>query len=186
MTLESIENELWTLFAKAQQGDQGAYKRLLERMATLVRAYLRRRLTGQDGDVEDLVQDVLLAVHTKRHTYDTSQPLTAWMHAIARYKLIDFWRRVGRLNEQGLSDEDESALVGESSIDAFEAKRDLQAVMAQLSSQQREVIMLVKFQGISVAEAAVQLNMTESAVKVNTHRGLRKLASLLGRTYEHQ
>jgi len=132
MTLETIEFELWTLFEQSAQGDQQAYKQLLQRMATLIRTYLRRRLTRQEADVEDLVQEVLLAVHTKRHTYDVSQPITAWMHAITRYKLIDFWRRVGRLSEHGLSDEDATALVGESSIEVFEAHKDLEQVMSQL------------------------------------------------------
>lgn len=180
MTLETIESQLRALFGQSQQGDRQAYKKLLERMASLVRAYLRRRLTGQDADVEDLVQEVLLAVHTKRHTYNPNQPITAWMHAIARYKLIDFWRRVQRLGEHGLSAEDASALVGESSIEAFEAQRDLTAVMSQLSQAQQDVLTLVKLQGLGVAEAAQQLGMTESAVKVHTHRGIRKLASLLG------
>ena len=180
MTLETIEFELWTLFEQSQQGAKQAYKQLLQRMATLIRAYLRRRLTRQEADVEDLVQEVLLAVHTKRHTYDVSQPITAWMHAITRYKLIDFWRRAGRLSEHGLSDEGATALVGESSIEVFEARKDLEQVMSQLSQAQQQVITLVKLQGESVAYAAQHLGMTESAVKVHTHRGLRKLASLLG------
>ena len=180
MTLETIEFELWTLFEQSQQGDKQAYKQLLQRMATLIRAYLRRRLTRQEADVEDLVQEVLLTVHTKRHTYDVSQPITAWMHAIARYKLIDFWRRAGRLSEHGLSDEGATALVGESSIEVFEARKDLEQVMSQLSQAQQQVITLVKLQGESVAYAAQHLGMTQSAVKVHTHRGLRKLASLLG------
>ena len=180
MTFATIESELRALFEQSKQGDQQAYTQLLHRIAALMRAYLRRRLTRQEADVEDLDQEVLLAVHTKRHTYDDSQPITAWMHAITRYKLIDFWRRVGRLSEHGLSDEDATALVGESSIEVFEAHRDLEQVMSQLSQAQQQVIKLVKLQGESVAYAAQHLGMTESAVKVHTHRGLRKLASLLG------
>ena len=180
MTLETIESELSALFNQAQQGSQQAYQQLLTRMAALVRAYLRRRLTGQDADVEDLVQEVLLAVHTKRHTYDSTKPITAWMHAIARYKLIDFWRRIDRHGEQGLSSEDADALIGESSIDDYEAHTDLQTLMSQLSKAQQDAITLVKLQGVSVAEAAQQLGMTEAAIKVHTHRGIRKLAGLLG------
>ena len=101
-TLATVEHHLSHCFALARNGDDAAYKALLQGIAGLVRRYARRRLVGQDADVEDLVQDVLLAVHLKQDTYDSAAPVTAWVHTIARYKMIDFWRQQSRRAEDPL------------------------------------------------------------------------------------
>ena len=122
------------------------------------------------------MQECLLAMHTKRHTYQADQPLTPWVHAIARYKLIDLLR-VRRVRE-ALHDplDDELALFAASATDASDARRDLAQLLATLPPRWRLPIEQVKLQQCSVAEAAQTLGMSESAVKVGIHRGLKALA----------
>jgi RNA polymerase sigma-70 factor, ECF subfamily len=179
--MQDNESRLHHLFAQVQSEQASSYGPLLQEIAGLVRRYLRRKLTQQDADVEDLVQEVLLAVHLKRHTYDLNMPATAWVYAIARYKLIDFWRRQGRSREVGSDDDDVFEVEGPSSIQDFETQRDLGQALAQLVPKQREVIELVKLKGLSVQEAAQSLGMSESAVKVTTHRGIQAMAKWFGK-----
>src|SRR5512145_2013831 len=89
---ESAERTLHDLLVEALFGDAVAYRRFLDALAGHLRAYYRRRLFALPDEVEDLVQEALIAVHNQRHTYDAAQPLTAWVHAIARYKMVDLLR----------------------------------------------------------------------------------------------
>ena len=173
------EEELKELLARALRGDGAAYHAFLDGLSGFLRAYLGRRLTRLPDEVEDLVQETLLAVHNQRHTYDPALPVTAWVHAIARYKLIDFLRRrSGReaLNEP-LPEEDD--LMAASEEEAREARRDLETLLAQLPDRHRLPIVYVKIEGRSVAETAKVTGMSESAVKVGIHRGLKALAALI-------
>ena len=184
-TLATVEHHLSHCFALARNGDDAAYKALLEGIAGLVRRYARRRLVGQDADVEDLVQDVLLAVHLKQDTYDSTAPVTAWVHTITRYKMIDFWRQQSRRAEDPLTPEASDALVDPSTDPRTdrgdETEGDLPSLMARLSARQREVITMVKLNGYSVQETAKFLGLSESVIKVSTHRGLKKMTELLRR-----
>ena len=96
------EDRLRDLLVRGLAGDAGAYHAFLNDLSAHLRAFLRKRLTRLPDEVEDLVQESLLAVHNQRHTYDPAQPLTAWVHAIAKYKLIDLLRR--RAGREQLSD----------------------------------------------------------------------------------
>lgn len=179
-TLEAREHRLRNLMVAAQRGDVAAYAEFLRELASLLRGFFRRRLTQLPDDVEDLVQETLLAVHNKRHTYEPGQPVTAWLHAIARYKLVDLLRaRAGREALHEPLDDDHPALVSEAESTALEARRDLAVLLAELPDKQRLPIQYVKIEGMSVAEAARVTGMSESAVKVGIHRGLKALAKLI-------
>ncbi|MEO7151023.1 MAG: sigma-70 family RNA polymerase sigma factor [Burkholderiaceae bacterium] len=170
-----VEAELHALFVRGLGGDPAAYHAVLQRLSAHLRAFLGRRLFGWPDDVEDLVQECLLAMHNKRHTYQSDQPLTAWVHAIARYKLIDLLR--SKSGREALHDpiDDDLAVFAESSTDASDARRDLTGLLATLPERQRLPIEHVKLEGLSVTEAAALLGMSESAVKVGIHRGLKAL-----------
>ena len=175
-----VEAQLCTLFLRGLDGEQAAYQAFLQKLSAHLRAFLRRRLFGWPDDVEDLVQECLLAMHNKRHTYQSDQPLTAWVHAIARYKLIDLLRsKSGREALHDPLDED-LAVFAESSTDASDARRDLAGLLESLPDRQRLPIEHVKLQGLSVTEAAALLGMSESAVKVGIHRGLKALGKRVG------
>ena len=173
------EGRLHGLLVRGLAGDAAAYHGFLSELSAYLRGFLRRRLAQWPDEVEDLVQESLLAIHNQRHTFDATQPLTAWVHAIARYKLIDFLRRRERsdaLNEP--LDEDDDALAAPDST-ATEAKRDLGKLLEQLPDRQRLPIVHMKLEGLSAAETARITGMSVSAVKVGVHRGLKALAAKL-------
>jgi len=180
---DAREERLRALLIDAQRGDARAYAGFLRELAPLLRAFLRRRLRSLPDDVEDLVQETLLAIHNSRQTYDAGQPVGAWVHAIARYKMVDLLRaRAGREALHDPLDEDSDALLMFAEPAAAEARRDLALLLQQLPDRQRLPIEYVKIEGLSVAEAAKRSGLSESAVKVGVHRGLKALAMLARRT----
>jgi RNA polymerase sigma-70 factor (ECF subfamily) len=174
-----IEDRLTGLLRAANTGDAQAYRAFLEALGRHLRAYFRRRLSSLPDSVEDLVQETLIAVHTRRHTWDPSLPLTAWLHAIARYKMVDALRRHGRTDALHEPLDDESEWLAGSDADAAEARRDLRELLATLPDRQRLPILHVKVEGLSVAETARLTGMSEPAVKVGIHRGIKALAARL-------
>jgi RNA polymerase sigma-70 factor (ECF subfamily) len=175
--LTASEDRLKDLLVRGLGGDAAAYHRFLTDLSAHLRAFLRRRLARLPDEVEDLVQETLLAVHNQRHTFDRAQPLTAWVHAIARYKLVDFLRRRSRTDLTTDPLDDELEFLSTADADAAEARRDLAMLLTALPERQRLPIVYVKVQGLSVAEAARLTGMSESAVKVAVHRGLKALAA---------
>jgi RNA polymerase sigma-70 factor, ECF subfamily len=177
--VSATEDRWRALLLNGLAGDASGYHAFLKQLSTHLRAFLRGRLTRLPDEVEDLVQETLLAVHNQRHTYDAGQPLTAWVYAIARYKLIDFLRRRGA--REALHDplDEEAAFFAHSDVDAADARRDLAALLARLPERQRLPIMHMKLDGLSVVEAAKRTGMSESAVKVGVHRGMKALAAMI-------
>ncbi|TFW30717.1 sigma-70 family RNA polymerase sigma factor [Duganella callida] len=172
-----VEEQLQTLLLAGLDGDARAYRQFLDELTKRLRAFLRRRLFDMHDQVEDIVQETLLAVHNARLTYRRGQPVTAWVYAIARYKLMDFLRV--RMRHDALNDplDDASGMFEESAEQASDARRDLTVLLAALPDRQRLPIEMVKLQGLSVAETASRTGMSESAVKVGVHRGLKALAA---------
>jgi RNA polymerase sigma-70 factor (ECF subfamily) len=174
------EQGLRELLMRGLAGEGSAYHAFLKSLAGHLRGFFRKRLAGLPDEVEDLVQETLLAVHNQRHTYAPEQPLTAWVHAIARYKMVDLLRR--RSVREVLHDPlDEAAemFAASDAGDVAEARRDLAQLLAELPDRWRLPIVHVKLEGLSVSEAARRTGMSESAVKVGVHRGLKALAALL-------
>lgn len=173
------EVRLRDLLIRGLAGDDSAYHAFLKDLSAHLRAFLRKRLVTLPDEVEDLVQESILAVHNQRHTYDTGQPLTAWVHAIAKYKLVDLLRR--RASRDLLTDvfDDEHDVLSTADTEATDARRDLGKLLEQLPDRQRLPIMHMKLEGLSVAETASLTGMSESAVKVGVHRGLKALAEII-------
>jgi RNA polymerase sigma-70 factor (ECF subfamily) len=160
--------------AAAQGGHGGAYRRLLGELRTWLLRYFARRLPP--AQVEDAVQETLIAIHEKRHTYDPARPFRPWLAAVARYKWIDRLRAMGRERTDELPDtigvEDH-----ESEVTSALLLRDL---IARLKPAQQQAIRLVKLYGYSVEEASARTGQSPSLVKVNIHRGLKQLAAIVG------
>jgi RNA polymerase sigma-70 factor (ECF subfamily) len=173
------EHRLHALMMQALAGDLAAYQRFLTELSGYLRAFLRRRMARLPDDIEDLVQETLLAVHNQRHTYDPARPVTAWLHAIARYKMIDLLRRRARTDVLTDSLDDVDELMVDSDERAADARRDLAALLATLPDKQRLPIVYVKLEAKSVQQAARLTGLSESAVKVGIHRGLKALAKLI-------
>jgi RNA polymerase sigma factor (sigma-70 family) len=177
--LEDVEEALRTSLLLALAGDSAAYAAFLTQSGAHLRAYFRRRLVTSPNEVEDLVQETLLALHNRRHTYQTTQRLTPWLYAIARYKLVDLLRSQSprRAVEVSLDDDEDPGALLPADASPAEARRDLLQLLDTLPDRHRLPIVLVKLEGRSVAEAAVATGMSESAIKVGIHRGLKKLAA---------
>lgn len=177
--MSDAEAALRSLFLRGLDGDAAAYREFLQKLSAHLRAFLGKRLFGWPDEVEDLVQECLLAMHNQRHTYQSDQPLTAWVHAIARYKMIDLLRAKSAREALHEPLDDELAVFAESAIDASDARRDISGLLQTLPERQRLPIVHVKLEGLSVAETASLTGMSESAVKVGIHRGLKALAARL-------
>ncbi|HAZ60727.1 MAG TPA: RNA polymerase subunit sigma [Gammaproteobacteria bacterium] len=163
----------------AERGEAGAYRQFLTELGDRLRAYFRRRLVRFPDAVEDLVQETLLAVHNQRHSYDPTAPITPWAHAIARYKLVDHLRRHGRGDALNDPLDEACEVFAAADTEAADARRDVGKLLAALPDRQRLPIIHVKVEGRSVADTAQITGMSESAVKVAIHRGLKALAARL-------
>jgi RNA polymerase sigma-70 factor (ECF subfamily) len=121
-----------------------------------------------------------MAVHARRDSYDPEQPFTPWLYAVARYKLIDYLRR-SRAAAGNLPFDDIAEITAHDDGMASESSFDLDRLLERLPSRFRDAIQSVKLQGLSVSEAAARAGISESAVKVNVHRGMKALAALVRR-----
>jgi RNA polymerase sigma-70 factor (ECF subfamily) len=170
------ERELAALMRGAQEGDAAAYRTLLEELERLAQRYVRRAFglrRGMDASrCEDVVQEILLGVHAKRHTHDPVQFFLPWFYAIARYKVIDEIRRIvaARKNDS-LDDELEVAAPWTD----LTAALDVEDLLSTLPEKQRTLLKLVKLEGLSVEETSGRTGYSESDVKVSIHRALKAL-----------
>lgn len=173
---EADEAELSRMLRAALAGDERAYRVFLARVAALVRGVTRRNAGGME--IEDIVQETLLAIHLKRHTWRTDAPVRPWVFAIARYKLIDALRRRGRRMEVDIADYADRLAEPEAERGAGSA--EIQRALSRLPEGQRRVVSAVSVDGLSIAETALKLSMNEGAVRVALHRGLKAIAREAG------
>lgn len=181
MNPDQREAQWATWMRSALAGDEAAYRQLLMALAVWLRGLVRRRLSqaGGEGDVEDAVQETLLAIHLKRHTWRSEDRVGPWAAAIARNKLVDQFRRHGRRAELPLDDLLMDSLEGEAG-DGPATGHDVARAMSDLDERQRRILQLVAIEGHSSREAAQHLGMTEGALRVALHRTLRALAQRFG------
>lgn len=163
---------------RSLDGDKIAYEKMLLTISTMLRGYLMNSLSARHRNletVEDLIQEVLISIHRKKHLYRTQMPILPWLFAIARYRLIDYLRAENR----------RPRLEGwEDTFDAPEPKRmelsserlfELEEILSGLTPRQRRVLLLAKTEGVPLAEIAQQLDMSLSTVKVTIHRCLASI-----------
>jgi RNA polymerase sigma-70 factor (ECF subfamily) len=172
-SLAMREDELRAMMMSGLSGDARAHADLLRALAPLLLSFYSRRCDRAAGDVEDLVQETLIAVHERRATYDVHRPFTAWLFAIARYKMIDHFRR--RRATCDIADLDH-ILMEEGFEDAVSARMDVAQLLTTLPAKQAEAIRATRIEGRSVAEHADAAGIGESDVKISVHRGLKALA----------
>lgn len=168
------ETTLARLMIATQDGDRTAANVLLTEVGVWLERYYRRRVPPQQ--IDDLVQDVLIAFYTKRATWDPKRPFLPWLAAIARYRWVDHLRKVYEHDAKELMDDDAPI---NSEEDVVLARVSLDSLLTQLPEKQAEAIELHKISGLSIRETSAKTGQSESAVKVNIHRGLKKLATLV-------
>lgn len=166
------------LMRAANRGDRAAYARLLALVAPAIRGLVRARgaALGPEG-CEDVVQEVLLAIHLKRHTWDEGQPLRPWLWAVARHKVVDAFRARGRRVDVPIEDLAE-VLPAPDAPDAL-AGRDAERLLARLDPRAAAVVRAVALDEDSAAEAGARLGLSEGAVRVALHRALKALSRLV-------
>lgn len=180
--IEDFESAIHPLWLKANLGDDRAYAEVLALIAKRLRQFYGRRLQGKPSEIEDLVQETLLALHLKRDTYDSGSPLSAWVFAIARYKLVDMWRKYGRQDalHDSIDDLDENQTPVAHARDEG-AGQDLESLLDGLPVAQKSAIWLTKVEGLSLQEASDKTGVSVAALKVQVHRGLKQLAMLVAK-----
>jgi RNA polymerase sigma-70 factor (ECF subfamily) len=173
--------ERWRAWmASAQQGDADAYQRLLSELLPFVSGIVRARMRD-DPSAEDVVQEVLLSIHTARHTYRPERPLEPWVRTIARNAVIDWARRQARARgrESGVDAADLAA--PEREAPSAILSPGLERALSSLPDAQRQAVVMLKLEGLSVAEAAEKAGTTPGALKLRAHRAYRALRDVFGR-----
>ncbi|RWM19458.1 sigma-70 family RNA polymerase sigma factor [Mesorhizobium sp.] len=178
------DSELADLMRASQDGDGHAYAALLEAIAPIVRkTVLRQTAAFQRHEAEDIVQDVLVALHVARATYDPARPFLPWLAGIARIRISDTTRRNARraARELTVADVPETSCAAEANIfgEEYRDPEALRQAIKGLPTGQRQAIELLKLREMSLKEAASFTGMSIAALKVATHRGMTALRMLL-------
>ncbi len=167
-----------TAMRAALAGDEAAYRRLLADIGRAIRPSIRgafARTRFGDGDIEDVVQETLLAIHLKRQTWDPSQRISPWVGAISRHKTIDAMRRRGVRRAEPIEDF-EAVLAAPEAADPHN-RSDAERLMEALTPRARDIVRSISLEEQSIATTATRLGMTEVAVRVALHRALKSLAA---------
>lgn len=170
--MKTLEARLKPLMIAGLDGEASAWREFLKLLRPALHTYFNRRQFYGDADVEDLVQDALLAIHAKRETWRRADPVTSWCFTIARYKLIDHLRKSGRAKLVPLVDD----LVDfQDGVEDGAVRQDLERLLETAAPKQRALIEDVRLSGYSLAEAGERGGMTEGAAKVSLHRAMKAL-----------
>lgn len=172
------QDDVWgRLLAVANGGDAQAYAQFLKAVTPILRGIIRARGKGLgEADCEDVLQEVLLAVHLKRHTWNPGASVRPWLYAITRYKVVDAFRARGRKIDLPIEDFAE-VLAAEPGPDPTEAA-DMAKMIGMLDGRSAEIVRKIGVEGLGVAETGAALVMSEGAVRVAIHRALKVLAML--------
>lgn len=172
MTQSEAQLKAWML--GGLDGDNDAHAALLHALVPLLHSFYRRRMRGAEDDVKDLVQETLISIHSRRASYDRKRPFTPWLYAIARYRLVDHYRR----QKSSVSIEEvDDILATEGFEERVTARMDVDKLLNTLSPKQARAISDTYLDGKSVAEAAASAGIGVSDVKISVHRGIKAIAS---------
>ncbi|HYX32871.1 MAG TPA: sigma-70 family RNA polymerase sigma factor [Oligoflexus sp.] len=183
MAIISDRGARWAiLLLAAQQADEAAYRLLLKELSLYLQHFLRHKL-GPHPDSDDVIQEILIAVHKARHTFDGTRSFLPWFHAIVRYKTIDFLRHKKRIQVHEIPDEKALEQYSETltGLQSNTLDDELLHALASLPPKQRQAVELMKIEGLSAKEAAIRMGMTEVATKVSAHRAYEALRHKLMR-----
>ncbi len=175
--MAASEAQLKDLMARSFGGDRRAHEELLRLLAPMLRSYFGRRVRVATEEVDDLVQEALIAIHTRRATYDLTRPLLPWVYAIAKYKLFDYFRRTGAAPLRQELHETDAIVEFEG---ACSARMDISAMLESLPEKQRLAIEATRIKGDTISDVAEAHGWSESDIKVSVHRGLKTLAARFG------
>ena len=173
--MENRESRWAELFRRGKRGDGAAYRTFLTEVTPVLRRIAVARSPGLSAEIEDIVQEVLMAIHGKRHTWRESEPVLPWLYAIARYKAADAWRRRGR---PSVPVEDLAEILEDDRAGDPSAARDLGQLLAGIDTRSAGIVRAIGIEGESAGEVGARYGMTEGAVRVAYHRAMARLRGL--------
>lgn len=160
----------------AQKGDKLAYASVLSECSRIIRPYLLSKI-GDSGDLDDILQEILISVDSAKHTYNSSRPFKPWLFSIAKFRLYDYFRKSYRKkdNDNAYIDEIKHEILDENVTKSDDDYEELYEALDKLPQKQKKIIELMKVEGYTAKEVAKELKMSESAVKVSAHRSYKIL-----------
>lgn len=175
------QDEVWeVLLARSNDGDGAAFARFLHAVTPTLRAVIRRRGDGLPPDQhEDVLQEVLLAIHLKRQTWRRDAPVRPWLYALARYKVVDAFRRRGARVD--LPIEDFADVLPEEEGAAPLSGRDAEVMLGLIDTRSAMLVRAVALDGKTAEEAGETVGLTAGAARVALHRAMRRLSGLAER-----
>lgn len=165
------------LIIKAQQGDSAAYKELLTGVSLFLKNYLRKRIF-EKSEIEEVLQEILMAVHKSLHTYDNNKAFMSWLLAITEYKVVDFVREFKKHAVE--TDLEPLSHFFSGTYADSDLRIDIDRAMNKLPEREKKILTLLKIEGQSAQEVAEKLDLTEANVKVIAHRAYQQLRLRLG------
>jgi RNA polymerase sigma-70 factor, ECF subfamily len=175
------DQQLAELLRRAQEGDQAAYENFLREASEVLRAFLAKRMMSASDRVEDVLQETLLTLHRARHSFLPGRPIGPWLYAICEHRMTEFYRRHRRIQAVEMStDAQEIAAADRSEPEVQGLGALVSEALMKLPHKQRMIIECLKLQDLSVKEVAVQVGMSESAVKITAFRGYEGIRKMLG------
>lgn len=167
--------ELGCLLARANDGDSAAFARFLMEVAPVLRRVIRAKSRGLPVDQhEDILQEVLLAIHLTRQSWRRGSPVRPWLYAVARYKVVDAFRRRG--SRIHLPIEDFMDSLPDDRHDTPLAGRDAETMLGMIDTRSAALVRAVKLDGDSAEDAGVKLGFTSGGARVALHRALKRLS----------
>lgn len=168
------EQQWRALFIESQQGDKKAYHELLLGISSYVKSSVKRSFSNEQM-AEDVVQEVLIALHKAKHTYDPDKAFKPWLGAIIRFKVIDHLRKSYRRRDREVFLSSDETFANYATNVDFDTGLDLEKMLNTLPKKQRVAFELLKVDGLSVREAAAHTGWSESNIKVSAHRAYKLL-----------
>jgi RNA polymerase sigma-70 factor (ECF subfamily) len=175
------QDEVWeVLLARAKAAPSPSFARFLHAVTPTLRTVIRRRGDGLPPDQhEDILQEVLLAIHLKRQTWRRDAPVRPWLYALARYKVVDAFRRRGA--SVNLPIEDFADVLPEEDGAAPLSGRDAEVMLKLIDARSATLVRAVALDGKTAEEAGETVGLTAGAARVALHRAMRRLSGLAER-----
>ena len=172
--------------ALARAGDSEGFRVLVERHSRAL-FRLAHRMTGNEHDAEDVVQEAFLRAYRRLHQYDERARFSSWLHRIAANCAYDLLRARRRRDEDPWPEAPDATAADFPAADpapdrllqSAEVKQRLTVAMSRMSAQEKAAFVLRHFEGMSIAEIGAALGLEASAAKQSVLRAVRKVRQVL-------
>ena len=168
----SKEEKLKLLMISTQKGDQAAYKEFLSLIYPIIHSKVTRKVFSEN-DTHDVIQEVMISIHQSLGTYDSNYPLFPWIHTICHRRIIDYIRKISRINK--FCSEEEFDVTNHAGPANIESEWEKYEILQTLSPENKTAIVLTKVYGLSTTEAAKEMNIKENALRTRLSRAFKEI-----------